>query len=129
MNNQFLIFGVGGLLGIAFHILFKVREMNELLPNENLKSVFAAYFKKDRIALMISVLSVLSLMYFIAGKIPAPDQPDKTGDQQDWLLYNLLKYARLSSFVIGYFGDSIIYKWLGKVGKTLADKGIDVTAK
>lgn len=124
--NQYLIFAVGGVFGIALHILFKLREMNEMLPNETYGTVFKAYFKKGFISLLISVVTVLAVMYMLAGKIPAPDEPDKTGDSQDWLIYNLLKYLRFASIVIGYFSDSILYAIFNKVGKKLADKGIDV---
>ena len=124
---NFVAFGIAGLLGIAFHVLIAIRQMNNMLPKETVWSVAKAYFKTDGLAIVISLLTVGTVMFLLAGKLPSPSEPDKTGDSEDWLVYNLLKYSRVAGIVIGYFGDSIIYAWLGKVGKTLAEKNIPVT--
>lgn len=127
MANQNLIVLLGGLFGIVFHALMSVRSMNKMLPKETFSSVFKAYLQTDMASLITSVLTVLFLIYLLAGNLPQPDQPDKTGDFQDWMLYYFLKNLRFGSAVAGYFGDSIVYAIMGRVGKRLAEKDLNVT--
>jgi len=116
---------ISGIFGILFHILIAVRQLNNALPNQTYASVFEAYFKKDWICLVGSLLSVSFVMFIIAPYLHAhADTPDKTGDAEDWFVYYVVKYTRIAFAIVGYFGDSLIFGLFGTIGKKLADKGI-----
>lgn len=123
---NYIIMLTAGIFGIAFHALLRIREMNKMLPKETFGSVLKAYMQIDFLCIIGSLLTVGFVIFLLAGQLPTPDQPDKTGDAEDWMLYYLLKYIRLAFAFLGYVGDSIIYSLFGKIGKKLAEKGLDI---
>lgn len=119
----YIIMLVSGLFGICFHILMAVRQLNNALPKENYKGVLKAYFEKDFWCLGGSVLAVLFAIFICAPHLQMID-PGAAGDTEDRFVYFMVKWARISFAVLGYFGDSIIFGLFGTIGKTLADKGL-----
>ena len=114
--EHFLIFVIQ-ILGIGFNVWQKVLVLDKLYPDDTLEDVFKLFWKTDRITVFISlwIMVAYGLFYFITLNY-APDS-----------VINF-DYLDLSFFggalVIGYGGQAIVYKALGKA-VDIANKKID----
>jgi len=104
--EHFLIFVIQ-ILGIGFNAWQKVLVLDKLYPDDTLEDVFKLFWKTDRITVFISlwIMAAYGLFYFVTLNY-AP--PSVIG----------FEYLDLSFFggalVIGYGGQAIDYKALGK---------------
>lgn len=104
------------LLGIGFHVGQKVLEIDSRSPNDTLEEVFSIFLREDKITLLISGL-VLCLN--VVGIVITEYYTD---------LEETYKYFHLTSFavalVMGYAGQRVIYKYLGKA-EDIINKKVD----
>jgi hypothetical protein len=105
------------ILGIGFNVWGKVKELDKLYPDDTLEDVFKLFWKTDRITVFISlwIMAAYGLFYFVTLNYAPPSVTD-------------FEYLDLSFFggalVIGYGGQAIVYKALGKA-VDIANKKID----
>lgn len=114
--EHFLIFIIQ-ILGIGFHVGQKVLELDKLYPDDSITDVFKLFWKTDKFTVFISawITAAYGLFYYITQEY-APDSVTN------------FEYLDLCFFggalVIGYGGQGIIYKALGKA-VDIANKKID----
>ena len=105
------------LIGIGFHALEKVAELDKKYPQFSMKEVFAAFFNEDWNTLLMSglVLALNVVTRFIAERYA----PQFTGNQTTELWWFGI------SLVLGYAGQRLVYRFFGSAEKFLnkqADK-------
>lgn len=106
------------LVGIGFHVLQKVMELDKLAPDDTLTDVFKLFWKSDRVTTLVSGLIMFGcLIAYFAVEHYAPTLLEK-------YQYHQL-YAFGISLVLGYAGQSLIYKWLGTAQSFLEKKAND----
>jgi hypothetical protein len=114
--EHFLIFVIQ-ILGIGFRVWLKVLELDKLYTDDTTTDVFKLFWKSDKITVYISlwIMAAYGLFYFITLGY-APESVTS------------FEYLDLSfmggALVIGYGGQGIIYKALGKA-VDIANKKID----
>jgi len=105
------------ILGIGFHVWQKVLELDKLYADDSLEDVFKLFWKTDRITVFISLWITIAygLLYYVTQEY-APDSV-LTFQYIDLFFFG-------GALVIGYAGQGIIYKALGKA-VDIANKKID----
>lgn len=115
------------LLGIGFHVGQKAMEIDKRTPGDTLGEVLRIFLKENLITLFISTL-VLIADLSVHGALDVyttwPDEPVKTFL---WLIPLPFEVpfpiaAILWSFVLGYAGQRLIYKGLGKAESIIEQK-------
>lgn len=114
--EYFLIFSLQ-LIGIGFHVAQKVKALDAKYPEKSIREVFNTFLDQDWVTLGISGLIIVLdlLVHFILDKY--------TPDLRKGLNYYVL-YAFAIALVLGYGGQRLIYKYLGKAEEIL-DKQAD----
>jgi hypothetical protein len=115
--EYFLIFSLQ-LIGIGFHVAQKIKALDAKFPEMSIREIFNTFLDQDWVTLFISALIiVLDLMvHFILDRY--------TPDLIKGINYYVL-YAFGIALVLGYAGQRLIYKYLGKAEEILdqqADK-------
>lgn len=111
---EYLIISILQLIGISLHVLQKVLELDKKFENDTLGSVFAMFWKTDRVTLIISfVILCLNLVvhYIIEDYAPQLREID------NWVLYGFGL-----ALLLGYAGQRLVYKYLGKAEEVLNKK-------
>lgn len=105
------------LLGVSLHVLQKVFELDKLLPDDTIADVFKMFWKQDKVTVLISAVITVAfgVFYFVTTEY-APKSVSGY-EYLDLIFFGL-------SFVIGYGGQNIVYKFLGK-SVEFANKKID----
>lgn len=122
---------LGGLLGIGLHVLVTMQTINKNTPLATFRDVWSQYWKTDKIAFVISIVSFAILLYLSSEYVDLKnlDTVDYKESIADRLLHSrLASFIKTSSVVAGYFSDYLIYKFIGKTKKVL-DKKLDDTDK
>ena len=114
--EYFLIFSLQ-LIGIGFHVAQKVKALDAKYPEKSIREIFNTFLDQDWVTLFISALIiVLDLMvHFILDTY--------TPDIRKGVNYYVL-YAFGIALFLGYAGQRLIYKYLGKAEEIL-DKQAD----
>lgn len=111
---EYLIIFALQFIGIGLHAAQKMLELDKKFPDDSLRDVADTFFKEDRITLIISglVLAFNLLAHYILDaytSVPAS------------VPYYIL-WAFGIAFVLGYGGQRIVYKYLGKAESVLIKK-------
>lgn len=103
---EYLIIAALQLIGILLHVLQKVAELDKKFIDDTFWSVLVTFWKQDRTTVMISVVVMFLnlLVHFIIDDYT--DLPETTKH------YYL--YAFGAALLLGYAGQRLIYKYLGK---------------
>lgn len=101
-------------IGIGLHVAQKVMELDKKFEDDSFGDVLNAFWKQDKFTLLVSllVLALNLLTHFILAAysdIPAS-------------LDNYLLYSFGISLVLGYAGQRLIYKGLGKAEEALTKR-------
>jgi hypothetical protein len=114
--EHFLIFIIQ-ILGIGFNVWGRVKELDKLYIDDTLEDVFKLFWKTDKITVFISlwIMVAYGLAYFITLNY-APESVT------NFVYLDLCFFG--GALVIGYGGQGIIYKALGKA-VDIANKKID----
>lgn len=119
------------LIGIGFGILQKVLELDKKSPNDTLGEVFAMYWAADKITVFISGLIVLlDLVIHLIITVYAPSVRDvivsiPLNQLVTFLPDIKIPYLVISfvvAFLLGFFGQKLFYKILGKLEKKVEEK-------
>lgn len=115
----YLLIIVLQLIGIGLHVAQKVLKLDNKQPDDTLVDVLTVFWKQDRITIFISgLILVLDVVghYIVEAYAPA--------------LVKSIQYYELYSFalalVLGYAGQSIVYKYLGTAQKFLDKRADDL---
>lgn len=105
---------LGGLIGIALHIMGRVKNLRVKFPSNTPKQIFYLFLNEDWNVLIVSAivnLSCLISVYFGGAHYLGLDE---------------YGFGPLIAFVgmigIGYFGQRIVYTWLGTTERALNKK-------
>lgn len=106
------------LFGICLSALQKVMKLDEKSPDDTLSDVFSLFWKQDKITVIISalVLGLNLLVHFIVDYYNAPVAK----------MENYHIYAFGIALLMGYAGQRLIYKALGKA-EGIVNKRIEDT--
>lgn len=121
---EYLIIFVLQLLGIGFHVVQKVNVLDKQHPEQTAKQIYAMFFENEWSSLSISVLVLVANLlshgiidhYFPAVrettiKIPLTE-----------LELPYLAASFIVALVLGYAGQRLAYKYLGKAEQYLSKK-------
>lgn len=105
------------LLGIGFHVAQKLIQLDNLSPDDSFGAVMKLFWNEDRVTIFISsLILVLNVAAHFVIESYAPELRAK------------IEYYALYSFaialVLGYGGQRLVYKYLGKA-EALLDKQAD----
>ncbi len=101
MNYSQLMLGGLGLLGILIHNVFQLNSLNKA-ANGNYK--FGQYIKVEKYSIIASVLIVIAAIFTV---------------QEIKQLEQVQNYLGLAFIAIGYMGQSILVKYMGKASDKL----------
>lgn len=106
------------LLGIGFHVMQKVIDIDKLLPDDSLAEVFAKFWKTDRVTVIISglVLALCLVVHYVVEVY----WPTVTQSIYYGVPYAIWTFGL--ALVLGYSGQFFIYKLFGKLEKISSDK-------
>lgn len=112
---EYVLIIVLELLGIGFHVGQKVLELDKKSPDDSLSEVFGLFWNADRITVFISglVLTLNVVGHYIV-EVYAPKHI--TG----WEYYDLFSFGL--ALVLGYGGQRLIYKALGRAEQVIGKK-------
>lgn len=112
------------LLGISFHVMQKIISLGDHDKTKSRSEIVSIFLAEDWDTLVVSGLVLVTCMTFhFAANYYYPDIMDNivTVPLVDWdvpLVFLIL----ISSFVIGYAGQRLVYRWLGSAEKYLDKK-------
>ncbi len=116
---EYLLIFVISFLGIGFHVFGKVIILDKLYPDDTMFDVFKLFWKADRFTVFVSLWIVIAyaLSYYLAMEYAPVESFVYTSEYFDLLYF-------LGALVLGYAGQQIVYKALGKA-VDIANKKID----
>lgn len=100
--------------GIGLHVFQKVKDIDSRYPDDTLKDVFKIFLREDAITLFASILIlILNLVvhYIIGAYTTLPTTIE----------YYIL-YAFGIALLLGYAGQRLVYKYLGKAEEVLSKR-------
>jgi hypothetical protein len=114
--EYFLIFSLQ-LIGIGFHVAQKIKSLDAKYPDKSIRQIFNTFLDQDWVTLFISGLVIILdlVVHYILDSY--------TPELRKGVNYYVL-YAFGIALVLGYAGQRIIYKWLGRAEEIL-DKQSD----
>lgn len=125
MEYFFII--VLNVIGITLHALKQVMELDKKFPNDTLSEVFGVFWKSDRITLIISgVLMILHITVHAMVEFSWPSVRDTVFTIP--FIDVKVPYAPASfitAFAIGFFGQMMFYRFMGKAEAYLNKKAED----
>jgi len=110
----YLLIIVLQLIGIGLHVMQKITAMDDANPDKARNEIISLFFRKDWDSLAVSML-VLAFN-LVAHYIIVVYAPTIAAIQY----FELYSFAL--AFVLGYAGQRLIYKYLGKAEKILDEK-------
>lgn len=118
--DYFIIF-ILQIIGILFHVFEKVRIIDAQNREKGTREVFLIFFEYEWVTLSISIL-VLALNVITHYIIDT-----YANDLTTVRYYHI--YVFVLAFILGYAGQRIVYKYLGKGTKFLIDKADTLSKK
>ena len=117
LNNksmEYLIIIALQLIGCGLHVCQKVFELDKKFEDDTLSDVFRTFLRTDRVTLIISFLVLmLNLLAHFIIEVYAP----QLRQIENWVLYGFAL-----AFILGYAGQRLIYKYLGRAEEVLNKK-------
>lgn len=112
------------LLGILFHVAQKVNALDKQYPEKTIKQIYGQFFENDWSSLSVSVLVLVTdlvthgiLNTYFPGVMNTMVNVPMTEIQVP-----LIVLSFIGAFVLGYAGQRLAYKYLGKAEQYLNDK-------
>lgn len=112
------------IIGCVSHVLQKVFELDKKFPDDTLGDVFHEFWKSDKVTLLISLLILFAdlLGHFIVSHyFPSSKDWEIIIPVVGWHVPYIIAHF-IFALAIGYGGQRVFYKWLGKAEKILSDK-------
>ncbi len=112
------------VIGCSFHVGQKAIELDKKFPDDTLQDVINELLKSDRITLIMSgFVLLLNLVTHYIIDTYAPQVRDTVIHLPvvDWdVPYVIASF--ITALILGYAGQWLIYKWLGKAVDVLSKK-------
>lgn len=111
---DFLLIAVLQLIGIALHGFQKLIELDAKSPDDSTMDVFKIMWRNDRFSFGVSfaVLALNEVTHFIIARYSTFAET----------MENYYLWSFLVAFVLGYAGQRVIYKYLGKAEEFITKK-------
>jgi len=111
---EYLLIAVLQILGIGFKAWLTILNLDKKFTDDTLEDVMGQFWKSDRITLFISFWIMVSnlVFHFILNEY---------SDFPETINYYLL-FSFAIAFVLGFGGQAIVYKYLGKAENVLMRK-------
>lgn len=109
---------ISGVIGLAFHVAFKLRSLSKRAKAGNVQFSYTGYFKDDWLTLLISALSILAAYWIL--------------DEAMTLYPSIADYLKVTFIFIGYTGSSLAHLVLSRAEKkimSVIDKKTDIADK
>ena len=104
---------IGGLIGVIFHVMLKVRQLRIKFPDLSPGKVWGTFLFQEWDSLIVSGLVIMTMVFIVhLGGVKY------LGIGEDWA--TLITFVGM--IVIGYSGQRIAYKYLNTAEKVLSDK-------
>ena len=105
---------VGGVFGVLFHIMGKVKDLRVKFPSNTPGQIITIFLNEEWNVLIVSgMVNLACLISVYFGAI-------------HYFGWDEIEFGPLFAFVgmigIGYFGQRLVYKWLGTTEKVLSKK-------
>lgn len=130
--NIYLVMAFGGMLGILLHAVKSIWAINKKNPLTKFNQVFKEYWKTEWLSFFVSMFC-FAVLLFVASEfvnLNKVDTPDMNEPLKERLLhFKLSNFIKLTSVIMGYFSDSIIYGFLGVTEKNLNTKLAELEIK
>ena len=118
--NIYLVITFGGLLGILGHSLKVVNSINKRYDSTDFKTVFAEYWKHDKLAFITSIFSFVILLYVSSEFVNLNHLEDTHDSLKERLInFKIATFIKTSSVIAGWFSDSIVYGFMGVTEKRI----------
>jgi len=111
--------------GIGFHVGQTLLALDDKFPDDSFGDVWREFIKRDKITLFISawILFLCLTVHFIVNYyFPSVRNTSLAFPWLGGLTIPYLAIAFMISFILGYAGQALFYKWLGKAKKYLEEK-------
>lgn len=121
---EYIIIFTLQLLGIAFHVVQKVNTLDKQYPEKSIKEIYSLFFENEWSSLSVSALVLFADLFFhfiIDSYFPAVREMSITVPLIN-LTMPYLAVSFIVAFVLGYGGQRLAYKYLGKAEQYLSDK-------
>ena len=121
---EYIIIFTIQLLGIAFHVVQKVNTLDKQYPEKSIKEIYSLFFENEWSSLSVSALVLFADLFFhfiIDSYFPAVREMSITVPLIN-LTVPYLAVSFIVAFVLGYGGQRLAYKYLGKAEQYLSDK-------
>ena len=121
---EYIIIFTLQLLGIAFHVVQKVNTLDKQYPEKSIKEIYSLFFENEWSSLSVSALVLFADLFFhfiIDSYFPAVREMAITVPVIN-LTMPYLAVSFIVAFVLGYGGQRLAYKYLGKAEQYLSDK-------
>lgn len=121
---EYIIIFTIQLLGIAFHVVQKVNTLDKQYPEKSIKEIYSLFFENEWSSLSVSALVLFADLFFhfiIDSYFPAVREMSITVPLIN-LTMPYLAVSFIVAFVLGYGGQRLAYKYLGKAEQYLSDK-------
>lgn len=110
---EYILIIILQLIGCGLHVAQKVSELDKKFADDTLQDVFNEFLKSDRVTLIISALVlVLNLVSHYIVNVYT-----NYGTLENYDLYSFI-----AAFILGYAGQRLVYKYLGKAEEALTRK-------
>ena len=127
---EYLLIIILQAIGCGFNVTQKVLELDKKFPDDSLKDVFDTFLKSDRVTLIASgLVLVLNLVtHFIIDNYAPEVRDTKIIIPIVDIAVSYIIASFVIALVLGYAGQWLIYKWLGRAADVLSKKAEDKIA-
>jgi hypothetical protein len=113
-------------IGISLHVLKKVMELDSKFPDDTLADVFTAFWKSDRITIIIS--GVLLILHLTTHSMVETYWPSVRNTSITIPFFDIdvpyVLASLITAFGVGFFGQMLFYRIMGKA-EAILNKKID----
>lgn len=112
------------VLGISFHVMQKIISLGDKHKDKTRSEIFSIFLAEDWDTLAVSALVLVTCMVFhFSANYYFPESMNKIVEIPILNIdVPIVILILIASFVIGYAGQRLVYKWLGSAEKYLDKK-------
>lgn len=112
------------ILGVSFHVMQKIISLGDSHKDKTRAEIFSIFLSEDWDTLGVSALVLITTLvfHFSANYYFTESMNKIVKVPLTSLEVPIVILILIASFVIGYAGQRLVYKWLGSAEKYLNDK-------
>lgn len=121
---EYLFILIAQIIGIGFHVGQKIIQLDKAHPEKSIKEVRGLFFENEWSSLFVSIVIIVTHLfvhgmidYYIPERLSTSLEIPFTNFSVPFSLAGILL-----AIVLGYAGQRIAYKYLGKAEKYLSKK-------